>query len=77
MDLTGLPPMWIQVGDCEVLLSDSERLAQRAAEAGVEVDFKVWPGLWHVFQGAARWIPEGRKSIDELGEFVRRHLRGR
>jgi acetyl esterase/lipase len=74
MDLTGLPPMWIQVGDHEVLLSDAERLAQRASDAGVPVDFKVWPGLWHVFQGAARLVPEAGESIAELGRFVREHL---
>jgi acetyl esterase/lipase len=71
MDLSGLPPMWIQVGDHEVLLSDAERLAEGAAEAGVEVDFKVWPGLWHVFQGAARMVPEAKESLTELGRFVR------
>jgi acetyl esterase/lipase len=74
MDLTGLPPMWIQVGDHEVLLSDAQRLAQNAEAAGVEVDFKVWPGLWHVFQGAARVVPEARDSIEELGQFVRKRL---
>lgn len=74
MDLTGLPSMWIQVGDYEVLLSDAERLAQRASEAGIDVDYKVWPGLWHVFQATARLVPEGRESIQELGRFVGKHL---
>jgi monoterpene epsilon-lactone hydrolase len=74
MDLDGLPPMWIQVGDHEVLLSDAQRLARRAESSGVDVDFKVWPGLWHVFQGAARVVPEARASIEELGRFVRERL---
>ena len=74
MDLAGLPPMWIQAGDHELLLSDAERLARRAADAGVEVDFKVWPGMWHVFQAAARLVPEGRNSLADLGRFVGRHL---
>lgn len=74
MDLSGLPPMWIQAGDHEILLSDAERLARRATEAGVEVDFKVWPGMWHVFQAAAMVVPEGKTSIEELGRFIRRHL---
>jgi len=74
LDLAGLPPMWIQVGDHEVLLSDAEQLAKRAAHAGVDVDFKVWPGMWHVFQGAARIVPEARVSIQELGRYLRRHL---
>jgi acetyl esterase/lipase len=74
MDLTGLPPMWIQAGDYEVLLSDAQRLAQRAKEAGVEVEFKAWPGLWHVFQTAARVVPEAKASLEDLGRFLRRHL---
>jgi len=76
MDLAGLPPMWIQVGDHEVLVSDSERLAQQASKAGLEVEFRVWPGLWHVFQAAARVVPEARASLEELGRFIRRHLDG-
>jgi acetyl esterase/lipase len=71
MDLGGLPPMWIHVGDHEVLLSDSERLAHRAQEAGVEVEFRVWPGMWHVFQTAAGFVPEARGSLEDLGRFVR------
>lgn len=74
MELTGLPPQWIQVGDHEVLLGDAECLARRATHGGVDVDFKVWPGLWHVFQAAARLVPEARDSIEELGQFVRKHL---
>lgn len=74
MDLRGLPPMWIQVGDHEILLSDAQRLARRASDAGVPVDFKVWTGLWHVFQAAARFVPEARESVEQLGRFVRAHL---
>jgi acetyl esterase/lipase len=78
MDLSGLPPMWIHVGDDEVLLSDAERLAERAEKAAVPTEFKVWPGMWHVFQATARMVPEGRKSLEDLGRFVRgsfSHLR--
>lgn len=74
MDLTGLPPMWIQVGDHEILLSDAQRLAERGRQNGVEVDFKAWPGMWHVFQSTARWVPEARGSVRELGRFVRSQL---
>jgi len=76
MDLAGLPPMWIHVGDSEILLSDAERLARGAVEAGVEVELKVWTGLWHVFQTAARLVPEARESLEDLGRFIRKHLGG-
>jgi len=75
MDLAGLPPLCIHVGDYEALLSDSVRLAERARNAGVEVEFRIWPGMWHVFQMAARLLPEGRRSIDEIGAFVAEQLR--
>jgi acetyl esterase/lipase len=43
-------------------------------DAGVDVDFKVWPGLWHVFQAVARFVPEAQDSIEELGRYVRKCL---
>jgi acetyl esterase/lipase len=58
------------VGDQEVLLSDSVRLAERARTAGVEVELKIWPALWHVFQTNVRYIAEARQSLDEIGRFV-------
>lgn len=70
MDLSGLPPLCIHVGDYELLLSDSARLAKRARARGVDVAFKVWPGMWHVFQTSARFVPEASRSIDEIGRFV-------
>lgn len=77
MSLSGLPPLWIQVGDHEVLLSDAERLARRAIADGVEVEFKIWPGMWHVFQVAARYVPEARQSLDELALFLRKRFQTR
>ena len=74
IDLSGLPPLCIHVGDHEVLLSDSVRLAERARACSVEVQFKIWPGMWHVFQTSARFVPEARQSIHEIGRFVVNHL---
>jgi monoterpene epsilon-lactone hydrolase len=71
-DLSGLPSMLVHVGNDEILLSDSARLVDCAREAGVEVTFKVWDDMWHVFQTFA--IPEGQQAIDEIGEFVQKHF---
>jgi monoterpene epsilon-lactone hydrolase len=73
-DLQGLPPLLIQVGDCEVLLSDSVRLAERARQASVDTTLEVWDGLWHVFQGYAPFLPEAQQAIDRAGAFIRKHL---
>jgi monoterpene epsilon-lactone hydrolase len=69
-DFRGLAPMLIQVGDAEVLLDDSTRVAKSAKAAGVEVELEVWdemPHVWHVF---AKFLPEGQQAIDKIGKFV-------
>ncbi|UJR79433.1 alpha/beta hydrolase [Sandaracinus amylolyticus] len=70
-DLRGLPPLLLQVGDAEVLLDDSVRLAARAREAGVEVTLEIFDDLFHVFQAFAGALPEGRAAIATIGAFLR------
>lgn len=73
-DMTGMPPLCIHVGDHEVVLSDSTRLAERASACGAAVELKVWPGMWHVFQAAPRLLPEARRSLEQMGRFVSERL---
>ena len=75
-DLRGLPPMLIQVCDREILLSDSIRLAERAARAGVQATLEVWDGLWHVWHFYAGLVPEAQQATDRIGAFVRAHIAG-
>src|SRR3990172_5975817 len=58
-DLSGLPPLLIQVGTSEVLLSDSTRLAERAKAAGVDVTLEEGGGRIHVWHFFAFMLPEG------------------
>jgi len=73
-NLSGLPALLVQVGDREILLSDSIRLAARAHEAGVDVELQVWDGMWHVWQLFAGYVPEAQQAIDNIGGFVRKHV---
>lgn len=72
-DLTGLPPLWIQVGTREILLSDSVRLGQRARAAGVDVVLDIWDGLFHCHYAYAE-LPEAREACAALGSFLANHL---
>jgi acetyl esterase/lipase len=72
-DLRGLPPLLIITGSDEVLLSDSTRLAERAAKAGVDVTLRVFEGLFHVFP-AAEFLPETREALKAVREFAGRVL---
>lgn len=72
-DLAGLPPMLIQVGSEEVLLSDSTLIAEKARSAGVDVTLENWKGMQHVWQYTASMIPEARQAVTRIGEFIIQH----
>ncbi len=69
-DLTGLPPMLIQVGTSETLLDDATRLAERAKEAGVDVTLEPWEEMIHVWQYYASMVPEAKKAVKDIGSFI-------
>jgi acetyl esterase/lipase len=64
------PPMLIQVGTSEILLSDSEVVAQKAKDAGVLVRLSEYSGMFHVFQLAGKMMRESRKAWVEIGRFL-------
>jgi acetyl esterase/lipase len=72
-DPAGLPPLLIQVGSEEVLLSDSTLFAEKARLAGVDVTLENWKGMQHVWQYAASMLPEARQAVARIGEFVIQH----
>jgi monoterpene epsilon-lactone hydrolase len=73
-DLSGLPPLLIQVGSHEVLLDDAFRLARQAAADDVEVILDITPGVPHVFQTFAPILDEGAAALDRAGQFLTVHL---
>lgn len=73
-DLSGLPPMLIHVGDDEMLLSDSERLAEKASAAGVSVTLEIWPEMIHVWHTFVGLFPEAQDGINRIAEFFSIHL---
>jgi monoterpene epsilon-lactone hydrolase len=74
-DLTGLPPLLIQVGTAEVLYNDATRLAEKAKAAGVKVVFESWEDMIHTWHSYAEMLPEGQQAIDRIGEFVQEHTK--
>lgn len=70
-ELTGLPPLLIQVGSREVLLGDAVALAARARHAGVTVQLQQWPGMIHNWHLLADLLGDGRRANAEIGAFLR------
>ena len=72
--LAGLPPLLVQVGTADLLLSDSERLASAAAEAGVDVTLQIGQGLPHVYP-IMLGTPEAAGATGQTGKFLRARVR--
>jgi monoterpene epsilon-lactone hydrolase len=73
-DLHGFGPIYIQVGDQEMLLDDSRMLAKHAAEAGVDVQLDEFPDQQHSFQMAAGLAPEADDALGRFAAWVRPKL---
>lgn len=69
-DFKNFPPMLIQAGSYEMLLSDSVSVAEKAKSAGVKVRLSVYEGMFHVFQMALLMLPESKRAWAEVGRFL-------
>lgn len=76
-DLTGLPPMLIQVGGAEILRDDSLLLARQARRCEVPVDLEVWPHMVHVWHMFAGRVPESTAAVHRVGDYLRDALGSR
>ena len=73
-DLSGFPPLLLQVGTHELLLDDSTRLAERARAAGVDVILDVTAGVPHVFQAFVGLLEEADQALDRASLFLIQRL---
>jgi acetyl esterase/lipase len=71
-DLHGFPPTLLQVGSAETLLDDATRFAAAAGAADVPVTLQIWPHMIHAWMLWNAKLEEGRKALEEAGQFMRR-----
>lgn len=67
-DFTGFPPTYIQVGENEILLSDSLNLQKRLRKFHVQVQLDYYSGMWHVFQMSP--FKAAYDAMDQMAEFI-------
>ena len=73
-DLGGFPPVLIQVGSAETLLSDATRLAEAAGSADVAVRLEVWPHMIHAWPVWNAALEDGRRALAAAGDFIRARI---
>lgn len=71
-NLRGFPPVLIQVGSAETLLDDAVRFAAAAGAADVAVTLQIWPHMIHAWPMWNARLADGRKALEQAGDFIRR-----
>ncbi|MEV6773703.1 alpha/beta hydrolase [Nocardia sp. NPDC051030] len=69
-ELSGLPPVLIQVSSTEVLRADAELMAERLAAAKVRCHLQIWDRQMHVFQAISDVLPEARQAVTVIASFI-------
>lgn len=69
-DVAGLPPILVQIGESEVMLSDAVRLASHLGEGKVRVTLQIWPEMFHVWHMFAAILPEGEQALQSAQAFL-------
>ncbi len=72
-NFSGISPLLIQTGENEVLIDDSKILAQKLEQANAVVQLDIWKEMFHVWHYFAKYLPEGREAIKEIGNFIKKH----
>jgi monoterpene epsilon-lactone hydrolase len=73
-DLTGLPPTSVYYGEYETLAGDGAELAQRLTDFKVTSEVHPMPEGQHSFILSAGRVPETDRAIEQMGQWLRRHL---
>ncbi|MBU0992019.1 MAG: alpha/beta hydrolase [Proteobacteria bacterium] len=73
-DFHGFPPVLIQVGSEEILLSDSQRLAERMKTSGVKCELEVLDDMYHTWSSLPGMIPEANQAMQRAGVFIRKRI---
>jgi acetyl esterase/lipase len=73
-DLRNFPPMLIQVGSAETLLSDATRLAEALGIADVDVSLEIWPHMIHAWPVWNAGLADGRLALAHAGAFIRSRI---
>ena len=73
-DLSGLPPVLLQVSSNELLLDDSRRLHRKIQKSAGISKLEVYENLFHGWQMTDNIVPEARVSLLSASQFIREHL---
>ena len=72
----GAAPVYITVGDSEILLDDTKRMTTHLMAQGVDVTQVILPNRPHVWQIFQRLLPEADQSLRDIAKWIKPLLQG-
>jgi monoterpene epsilon-lactone hydrolase len=72
-NFAGLPPLYLEVGQSEVLLDDARQVHRKALAADVSSELRIVKGVPHGWQFGAPFVPEARESVAQIAQFISQH----
>jgi acetyl esterase/lipase len=73
-DLSDLPPILMQVGTDEILLSDAVRFATFAAMKDSDVTLMIEEDMSHVWHFFWQYIPESKNAIQNIAQYLDKRI---
>jgi acetyl esterase len=75
-DLSGLPPAYLCIAECDILADENWEMVRRLRAAGVPVVAKSYPGATHSFLEAVSVSPLADKALDDAAKWLAEVLSG-
>ena len=71
-DLTGLPPAFLAIAECDILADCNHAFAEKLAAANVPVEAVTYRGATHSFLEAVSIAPLAARAFDEQAAWIQR-----
>ncbi len=68
--LKDFPPVFIQMGEKEILLPDAQAFQKKLTANGIECTLDVWKDMMFMFQMADEQLPESHQAIEKIGKLI-------
>ncbi len=69
-DVRQLPPILVQIGEDEAMMSDAIRLAGHLADNRVRTTLEVWPAMFHVWHLFDDILPDAARAVRNAARFI-------
>ncbi len=69
-DFENFPPVYIQMGEKEILVQQAKQLADILAKVNVECVLDIWPDMIYMFQMADEYLPDSHLAVEKIGKYI-------